>query len=142
MAAMRVRLALTAVYGALLGTWFYADQKQIDLYSQGVYDVLHSTAFGFTFALAFPILVGWLVGRWWVLGALIGPLASLGYLQASGYVSPWHDGAPPLGFPGWFGLFFLGALLLLGVGIRTGFIWRGVDPRPPVDPSDDWTWGK
>ena len=74
---MKIRVALTVFYAALFGAWFYADQKQIDLYSQDVYDFLHSTVFGVAFALALSVLVGWLVGRWWVLAALIGPLASL-----------------------------------------------------------------
>ncbi len=139
---MKARVALTVIYGVVLGAWFYVDQKQIDIYAQGTYDLLHNTVFGIAFFIILPIAVGWIVARWWALGALLGPLASLGYLQASGYISPWHDGAPPLGFPSWFGLFLLGALLLLGVGIRTGFIWRGFDSRPPVDPRDDWTWGK
>ncbi len=68
--------------------------------------------------------------------ALIGPLATLAYLQVAGYVSPWHDGSPPLGIPSLVGLFVSGALLLIGVVLRVGS-----GPRQ-VRSEDDWTWGK
>jgi hypothetical protein len=130
------RVALVVGYGACSAAWAYADQKQIDLYSQGIYDFLHSTVISVGFLLLLPVFVGWLVGRPWVLAALIGPLATLGYMQATGYVSPWHDGSPPLGVPSLVILFLSGGLLLLGVVLR-------VDSSPRrVDPEDDWTWGK
>ena len=93
---MRVRILLTIGYAAALGAWAYAEQKQGDLYSQGTYDALHSPAFELTFIVGLPILVGIVVRRAWVLLALVGPRLSLGYLQVSGYISPWHDGVDPL----------------------------------------------
>jgi hypothetical protein len=132
--ALIARAALVIGYGTCSAAWFYADQKQIDLYSQGVYDFLHGTAFSVGFLLLLPILVGWLVGRPWVLAALIGPLATLGYLQVTGYVSPWHDGSPPLGIPSLSGLFLSGVLLLFGVVLHVGS-----SRQRHVEPEDDWT---
>jgi hypothetical protein len=134
--ALIARAALVIAYGTCSAAWAYADQKQIDLYSQGVCDFLHSMAFSVGFFLLLPVFVGWLVGRLWVLAALIGPLATLGYLQVTGYVSPWHDGASPLGVPSLVILSLSGGLLLLGVVLRVGSSPRRVDPK------DDWTWGK
>ncbi len=134
--ALIARAALVIGYSAYWAAWAYSDQKQIDLYPQGLYVFLHSMGFTVSFFFLLPILVGWLVGRIWVLAALIGPLATLGYLQVTGYVSPWHDGSPPLGVPSLFILSLSGGLLLLGVALRVGS-----GPRR-VDPEDDWTWGK
>lgn len=134
--AQIARAVLVIGYGACWAAWVYADQKQIDLYSQGVYDFLHSMGFTVGAFFLLPTLVGCLVGRIWVLAALIGPLATLGYLQVTGYISPWHDGSPPLGVPSLIILSLSGGLLLLGVALRVG-------SRPRrVDPEDDWTWGK
>jgi hypothetical protein len=134
--ALIARAALAIGYGACSAAWAYADQKQIDLYSQGVYSFLHSTVISVGFLLLLPVFVGWMVGHFWVLAALIGPVATLGYLQATGYVSPWHDGSPPLGVPSLVILSLSGGLLLLGVVLRVGSSPRRVDPK------DDWTWGK
>jgi hypothetical protein len=134
--ALIARVALVVGYGACSAAWAYADQKQIDLYSQGVYDFLHSPVISVGFLLLLPVFVGWLIGRLWVLVALIGPLSTLGYLQATGYVSPWHDGSPPLGVPSLVILSLSGGLLLLGVVLRVG------SSPQRIDPKDDWTWGK
>lgn len=93
---MRLRILLTVTYAAALGVWAYAEQKQVDLYSQGTYDLLHSPGFQLSFLLALPIVVGFAVRRAWAFLALAGPLLSLGYLQVTGYVSPWHDGVARL----------------------------------------------
>jgi hypothetical protein len=119
--SMRSRIAATAAYGVVLGFWFYIDQKQIDIYSQGTYDLLHSSLFLVVFALALPILVGFFVGRWWAVAALAGPLVPLGYLQATGYVSAWHDGVPPLGLVNCIIVAEFAIPLLAGVGLRAAF---------------------
>lgn len=120
------RILLTVGYAVALGVWAYAEQKQGDLYSQGTYDVLHSTAFGIGL-FVLPILLGFVVRRAWVLLALAGPLASLGYLQVSGYISPWHDGVDPLLSLPSFSLFFWAGLLLVA-GIGLGRLWDSHGP--------------
>lgn len=120
----KIRAAAIVLYGTGLAAWFYAEQRQLDLYSQQVYDVLHGTAFTVGFAILLPILIGWLVGRPWALLALIAPFAALACLQITGYVSPWHDGSPPLGISSLMGLFWTAALLLLGFGLHSGFAKR------------------
>jgi ABC-type proline/glycine betaine transport system permease subunit len=122
-------------WGVVLGCWFYLEQKQIDAYSQGTYEVLHSSLFLVVLTLVLPILVGFFVGRWWVVAALAGPLVSLGYLQAIGYVSAWHDGLPPLGFVNWVLMVESAILLLLGVALRarsTKPLLRRGDRRDPT----------
>lgn len=136
------RAALVFVYGVCLAAWFYLEQKQLDIYSQGVYDFLHSAAFTVGFVVLLPLLVGWLVGRLWALAVLAGPFASLSYLQLTGYVSPWHDGSPPLGMSTLAVLLRSGALLLLGVALHAGFTWRRPKRERAADAEDDWTWGK
>lgn len=123
---MWARIFLTIGYAAILGAWAYAEQKQGDLYSQGTYDALHSMAFGLAFA-GLPVLVGFLVRRAWVFLALLGPLLSLGYLQVSGYVSPWHDGVDPLLSPPGFSLFFWFGVLLT-IGVCLGVLWKHYRP--------------
>ncbi len=124
---MGARLGVTAAWAAVGAVGAYAEQKQIDLYSQGTYDFLH--AFPVELALlACTVAVGFVVGRWWVTFALIGPLLSLGYLQVTGYVSPWHDGvAPLLSLPTLAGFVWSALLLLWGVGMRQA--WRAFARR-------------
>ena len=119
---MQARI-LTTAYALLLGAWYYSEQKQGDLYSQGVYDFLHSTGFGIAFVVA-GLLVGFAVGRWWVVAALLGPLLTLGYLQVTGYVSPWHDGASPLSIPTIAQMFWSALFLVMGVGLRRLWVSR------------------
>jgi hypothetical protein len=116
-----LRIALTLAYAVLLGAWAYLDQKQLDSYSQATYDVLHATAFELSF-LGLAILVGFIVRSFCVLLALIGPLLSLGYLQVSGYISPWHDGVDPLLSPPGVSLFIWFAAMLAG-GVWLGTRW-------------------
>ncbi len=111
----RTRIIVTVAFAVVIGTWAYMEQKQISIYSQGTYDVLHSTVADIL-VIGLPIAVGILVRRPWVLLALIGPLLSLGYLQVIGYRSPWHDGEAPLfSPPGIFSFIYLAILLWLGV---------------------------
>jgi hypothetical protein len=115
---MGARLGVTAAWATVGAVGAYAEQKQIDLYSQGTYDFLHALPVELTF-LVCTVAVGFVVGRWWVTVALIGPLLSLGYLQVTGYISPWHDGvAPLLSLPALADFVWFALLLLLGVGIR------------------------
>jgi hypothetical protein len=112
-----MRAVITIAAAIVFGAWAYLEQEQISLYSQGTYETLHSTIASIVL-LCLPLLVGALVRRPWVLLALLGPLLSLGYLQATGYVSQWHDGvAPLLSPPGIFGFVWLGILLWPGVAL-------------------------
>jgi hypothetical protein len=113
---MQLRLALTIAYGAFIGAWAYTDEKS----SGGLFAELHSSTSFELFVLVLGIAVGFAVHRIWVLVALLGPLLTLGYLQLTGYISPWHDGTAPLLSPPGISVFFwYGLTLLLGIGI-----WR------------------
>jgi hypothetical protein len=108
------RFALTTTYGAFLGIWVYTDQKN----SGGLFGDLHSSIPFELLVLGLAIAVGFAVRRVWALLALLGPLLTLGYLQVTGYISPWHDGtAPLLSPPGISFFFWFGAALLIGVGL-------------------------
>jgi hypothetical protein len=123
-----LRILLTLAYAVLLGAWAYFDET----HALGTYDALHSTPFGLAF-LGLTILTGFVVRRLWFLLALIGPLLSLGYLQVSGYISPWHDGVDPLLSPPGIALFFwLGLLLIVGIGLGRAWehYWPALRRRP------------
>ena len=110
------RVLVTAAGGVALGVWTYLDQEQISLYSQSTYDALHSIVAVIAIVIAVPILVGVTVRRYWALFALVGPLLVLGYLEATGYRSEWHDGNSPLLSPeGVFHFIFWTGLVSLGV---------------------------
>jgi hypothetical protein len=113
---IRWQVAVVAAYGLIAAAWAYAGQRQIDL-STAAYDLTHDTFAVISFVLV-SILTGLAVGRLWVLLALLGPLLTLGCMQATGYISPWHDGAEPLtSFSGIASLAWLTILLLAGVGL-------------------------
>jgi hypothetical protein len=126
---MRIRVAITVVSGVTLALWVYGDLGSVAFWGQhGVDDVAHETAFELAF-VAFVIVVGFAVRRWWVLTALVGPLLSLGYAQINGERG--FDGGAPLTWPScisgiaWFGLF-----LLFGVWLgRAWERWRDGDIR-------------
>lgn len=127
----RARIIVTVAFAVAIGAWAYLEQKQVSIYSQATYDALHS-AVADILLLGLPITVGILVRRPWVLLALIGPLLSLGYLQATGYRSPWHDGNPPLfSLPGISSFVYLAVLLLLGVLLGRFAERRGRDTCAP-----------
>ena len=117
-----LRILLTLACAGLLGAWAYFDET----HALGTYDALHSMPFGLAF-LSVMILTGFVVRRPWFLLALLGPALSLGYLQVTGYVSPWHDGvAPLLSAPGISGLVWLGIFLFMGAGL--GALWEHHGP--------------
>jgi hypothetical protein len=100
-----------------LGVWAYTDQKH--RYSGGVFEGLHDSALFLLSTAILTVVTGIAVCRWWALLALLGPLFALGYLQVSGYISPWDDGtAPLLSPPGISRFVWFGLLLLAGMGLR------------------------
>lgn len=102
-------------YAVVSGIWIYGEKRG---------DVIVGRDVGGAVVLALAVGVGAIVGRWWVLLALIGPLLALGYLQAIGYVSASDDGADPLfSAPGVSVILWLGALILVGVGIGSVCRW-------------------
>lgn len=104
---MKLRIGIVIAYGLAAGAAMYANAH--DHIGGGLYLGL----------LALGVFVGVLVGRAWALLALIGPLASLGYLQAIGYVETNHDGIDPLlSAVGFSRIFWLGLAVLIGMGIR------------------------
>jgi hypothetical protein len=116
---MKWRIATTTVFGLLLGAWAY-----FAAWSYERPGSLHGTLDGPLVPSALmllAILVGFLVTRPWVLLALIGPIASLAYLQSTGKRGP--DGISPLTSPpGIFGIVWFALLLALGLGLAS--LWR------------------
>ncbi len=121
---MKLRLASTAALAILLGTWTYLAEWS---YEQA--DSLHAAMNGLPVALTLFVLtflVGFLVGRAWMLLALLGPIASLGYLQSTGHIGP--DGISPLSSPpGIAHIIWLGVLLALGIALSS--FWRNTRAR-------------
>jgi hypothetical protein len=114
---MRLRIFLTVACAITLGVWAYTDQKY--RYSGGLFEDLHASGLFILSVLAFAVATGFVVRRVWALLALLGPLLALGYLQATGYVSPWNDGNPPLlSLPSLSSFFWFGLMLLLGWALR------------------------
>jgi hypothetical protein len=116
---MKWRIATTVVLGLLLGTWAYLAE-----WSYERADSLHMTLQGAPVMLSLfllTILGGFLVSRAWALLALLGPAASLAYLQSTGHRGP--DGISPLTSPpGIFHLILYGMLLGLSIGLSS--LWR------------------
>lgn len=123
-----LRIAATTAFGLLLGTWAYLD---IRLYDQpdSLYETLHGAPI-YPALILLAVLTGFAVGRGWVLLSLLGPVASLAYLQETGHRGP--DGvsaltsAPSIAFLIWFGL-----MLLIGVGIH--HFWRERREQRPAE---------
>ena len=116
---MKLRLGVATAYGLALTGWAYLD---IRLYgSQGTaYDLLHKPVMAPALMLL-AVLTGFVVGRWWAILILMGPVLSLGYLQDRGYQGP--DGISPLTSPpSVFFLIWFGLLLL--VGVAASHLWR------------------
>lgn len=112
---MRIRIITTLGGVIILGLWIYGEEKGNAF--------LAGTAGGLC-ALAFALVIGALVGRWWVLFALIGPLAALGYLEVTGFVVEAGDWREPLfSPPGIATLVWLGAFLLLGTQLGKVSEW-------------------
>jgi len=87
-----------------------------------------SSTAGMVDSLAFwaTILVPLIVGRWWVLAALAGPLIALVALQLTGHLIHGFDNTEVSALPlGIVGLVVNGFFLLTLVGIRKAFdLWR------------------
>ena len=111
---MKLRIAATVGFGLVLGTWAYLDDWSYDQAGS-----LHNTVNDPLVLLAMmvlAVLAGFLAGRSWVLLALLGPIASLAYLQSTGHKGP--DGISPLTSPPRiFGLIWFGLLLLAGITV-------------------------
>jgi hypothetical protein len=121
---MTLRIATTAALAILIGTWAYLAEWS---YEQA--DSLHAAMESLPVVLtlfALTFLGGLLVGRVWVLPALLGPIASLGYLESTGHIGP--DGISPLASPPgiaqiiWFGV-------LLALGVAASSLWRKAEDR-------------
>jgi hypothetical protein len=116
---MKWRLAITAAFAVLLGTWAYLAEWS---YEQpgSIHGTLDDPLVVMPLMLL-AILTGFLVARPWVLLSLVAPIASLAYLQSTGKRGP--DGISPLTSPPgiahiiWFAL-------LLAVGLGLSSIWR------------------
>jgi hypothetical protein len=121
----KARVVLTVALGALMGllTWLASEGLSP---SPGVEEVFNSTPIEVA-SLTILALVPLVVGRWWVLAALAGPVAALVTLQLTGHKIHELDGwAPPLNPVTIFGLLFLALVMLILVGIRRTFdFWRG-----------------
>jgi hypothetical protein len=113
---VKARIIFTAICGLALAAWSYVEWKQ------GIpSDNFHALRDSATFELgivAAVILIGFFVGRWWVVLAWIGPLVVLGYLKATGDFALGFDGATPTSFSTIFIESAFAMMMLLGVGLR------------------------
>lgn len=112
------RAILTAAFGLFLGILFWLDRQEPSPYA-----LVHSTPFQ-VFFLAMIVIVPPLVGRWWVVLALAGPLAFLAYWQVTGHHVNADGQAPPLNVESIAGFVWLILLFWLLVGARK--VWDGL----------------
>ncbi len=127
---MKLRIATTAVFGIALGTWAYLDMLGSEL-SQETYDLTHGELI-VPGLMLLAVLTGFVARRSWVLLALLGPVASLGYLQTTGHRG--SDGIDPLtSAPSIAFLFWFALLLLIGVGASR--VWNDPLSRRRHTPS-------
>jgi hypothetical protein len=121
---MRLRIAITAAFGLLLGAWSYWAEWSYDR-PGSLHETLDNPLLALAM-LALAILTGFLVARPWVLLSLVAPIGSLAYLQSTGKHGP--DGISPLTSPPgiahiiWFAL-------MLGLGLGLAAIWRQFKDR-------------
>ena len=113
---MRNRIITTLGGAIVLGIWVYGHEKDAAVLGGDVAALC---------ALAFALAIGAFVGRWWVLFALLGPLAALGYLEASGFVGSGGDWArDPLFSPSAIATFVgFGTCLALGTQLDKVSEW-------------------
>ena len=112
------RVLLTVFYGVLLGALMALENSRPD-----VPDLVWLLAW-----LAAPV-VGFLVGRWWVVFAVVGAV----FVRAIGWDSGENDGNPALWPP-----YVITEVVLIGVpllaGVACSFL-RRQRHRPSVEPS-------
>lgn len=123
---MKARIIVTAACGLALAAWSYVEWKQ-GIPSDNFHALRESAAFELGIVAA-VILIGFFVGRWWVVLAWIGPLAVLGYLRATGDFAPGFDGATPTSLSTIFIESASALMMLLGVGLRR--TWDDFRSRP------------
>lgn len=108
---MSLRIGIVVAYGVAGGVLMYAHAHE------HVDDGLVLALMGM------GVVTGAIVGRGWSFLALLGPLISLGYLQAIGFRELNHDGIDPLlSAPGIARFFWVALPLLIGISIHIG--WR------------------
>jgi hypothetical protein len=131
------RLALTVAAGVVLGldTWV-AEQSQWP--TSGVNDALAAPLL--IVALVALLVVPLAVGRWWVVGALLGPGLALLVMQLTGDPVSLDDGTgPAFNYRTIFLLVAVGAVMLILFGLRYLFDeraeaeaeWREILPPDP-----------
>jgi hypothetical protein len=135
------RLGLTVAAGIALGldTWV---AEQPGWPTSGLNDALSAPLL--IVALVALVLVPLAVGRWWVVGALVGPGLSLAIMQLTGVAVQLDDGAgPAFNYRTIFFLIVVGLVMLLLVGLRFLFDdvrlnradarreWREIHSRNP-----------
>lgn len=109
---MAWRILLTVVYAIACGAVFALDNLQ--LWPGG-------EAFSLV-VLAAGLVVGFLVGRWWVLLAVLGGLIG----RTIGWGEDGHDGNPALWWPYIMStVLFFGTVLVLGLLVSVGYGSRG-----------------
>ncbi len=119
---MRLRVGFVIAYGVAGAILTYADAHQ---YIDGRLALA---------LMGLGILTGAIVGRGWSFLALVGPLLSLGYLQAIGFRELNHDGVDPLlSAPGIATFFWLALPLLIGISLHIGW-HRWEDSRRAARP--------
>jgi hypothetical protein len=123
---MKARVIFTVACGLLLAAWSYVEWKQ-GIPADNFHAVIDSRVFKVGIVAA-VVLAGFLVGRWWVVLAWVGPLVVLWSLQATGDFALGFDGATPTAFSTIFIESAFAMMMLLGVGLRR--IWDDFRARP------------
>lgn len=118
---MKWRVAITTAFGLLLGAWAYFAAWSYER-PGSLHATLHDPL-ALSALMLLAILVGFLLARPWALFALIGPIASLAYLQSTGKKGP--DGISPLTSPpGIFQIAWFALLVALGLALAS--LWHQV----------------
>lgn len=107
--------------GIVAGLWAWGDLDSVHFWGDGgLSEVGYDTAFQIAM-VALLFVAGFVVRRWWVVLATVGPLLALGLAQGAGERG--MDGAAPLNSPqGMTRLIWTALVLLLGfwVGAQVG----------------------
>ena len=128
------RVKITVAAGLVLGleTWIL---ERSAWPTAGLHDVL-APPLGIL-ALAALFVVPLVVGRLWVVGALLGPLLALAVMQVAGLTVRLDDGTgPAFNYRTTFQLCAVGFILLFLAGLQTVFRPRDRDGASPRDERD------
>lgn len=116
-------LLLCIVYAFVLGAFYL--YGQFDWEPPGGRGFWYGSAAGLWLVVLASLIVGYTVGRWYVIGLAIAPVLAAIPLQLQGSVGDFHDAYPPLENPFLWVFVVPGVALLLAFGVA---LRKGVEP--------------